>query len=74
MGGTGIKMVRGRQTVSLSATVLLEYGASSVESTSLMSLATATPLSSLHQTRRSISRKPDLHDFQHDDFVVYADF
>ena len=32
MGGTGIKMVSGRQTVSLSATVLLEYGASSVES------------------------------------------
>jgi hypothetical protein len=32
MGGTGIKMVPGRQTVSLSATVLLEYGASSVES------------------------------------------
>ena len=31
MGGTGIKMVSGRQTVSLSATVLLEYGASSVE-------------------------------------------
>ena len=31
MGGTGIKMVPGRQTVSLSATVLLEYGASSVE-------------------------------------------
>jgi len=31
MGGTGIKMVAGRQLVNLSATVLLEYGASSVE-------------------------------------------
>jgi hypothetical protein len=31
MGGTGLKYVSGRQTVSLSATVLLEYGATSVE-------------------------------------------
>jgi len=31
MGGTGIKVVAGRQLVNLSATVLLEYGASSVE-------------------------------------------
>ena len=31
MGGTGIKMVAGRQLVNLSATILLEYGATSVE-------------------------------------------
>jgi len=31
MGGTGLKMVGGRQLVNLTATVLLEYGASSVE-------------------------------------------
>jgi hypothetical protein len=31
MGGNGLKMVAGRQLVNLSATVLLEYGATSVE-------------------------------------------
>jgi hypothetical protein len=31
MGGTGLKMVGGRQLVNLSATILLEYGATSVE-------------------------------------------
>jgi hypothetical protein len=31
MGGNGLKMVGGRQLVNLSATVLLEYGATSVE-------------------------------------------
>ena len=31
MGGTGLKMVGGRQLVNLTATVLLEYGATSVE-------------------------------------------
>ena len=31
MGGTGLKYVAGRQLVTLSATVLLEYGATSVE-------------------------------------------
>ena len=31
MGGTGLKYVAGRQLVTVTATVLLEYGASSVE-------------------------------------------
>ena len=31
MGGTGLKYVAGRQLVTVSATVLLEYGATSVE-------------------------------------------
>ena len=31
MGGNGLKMVGGRQLVNLTATVLLEYGATSVE-------------------------------------------